>query len=200
MPIYDDNTRVHRPHAARAHQSAGRLERCDDSRQDRGPQSRLLGEVPHRRRHGVGCRRARRAEARHVRGRGDQRQHRHRARLCRRGARLRLRAHHARDDEHGAAQGADRVRREARAHARCEGHEGCHREGRGAGRGRAGQVSVDASIRQPRESRDPREDHRPRDLGRHRGQDRHFRERGRHGRHADRRLALHQAYEGARRS
>ena len=68
-------------------------------------------------------------------GRGDQRQHGHCTGVCGRGARLWLRAHDAGDDEHGAAQGADRIRRQAGADAGREGHEGRDRQGRGAGGG-----------------------------------------------------------------
>ena len=78
MPIYEDNTKsIGRTPLVRINRlDAGGAR--DDSRQDRRPQSRLFGEVPHRRRHGVGRRGARHVEARHVRRRGDQRKHRHR--------------------------------------------------------------------------------------------------------------------------
>ncbi len=92
------------------------------------------GEVPHRRRDGVGRRGEGPPRARQGHRRGHQRQHRHRPGLRRGLARVRVRAHHARDHEHRAPQGARGLRRQARAHPRGAGHEGRHREGRGARR------------------------------------------------------------------
>ena len=57
-------------------------------------------------------------------------------------------------------------------------------------------IRAAAAVQEPRQSRDPRKDHRPGDLGRHRRRDRHFRLRRRHRRHDHRRLALHQTDQG----
>ena len=66
-------------------------------RQDRGPQPGLFGQVPHRRRHDLGCREERHAQAGRGDRRADQRQHRHRPGLRRGGPRLQADPDHARD-------------------------------------------------------------------------------------------------------
>ena len=153
MPIYDDNTK-----------SIGRTPLVRLNRLDARARATVLAKIEGRNpAYSVKCRIGAAmvwdAEKRGVLGAGqgdrraDQRQHRHRARVRRGGARLPLRAHHARDHEHGAAQGADRVRREAGADAGREGHEGRDRQGGGARRAGSGQVRAPAAVRESGQSR-----------------------------------------------
>ncbi len=67
----------------------------------------------------------------------------------------------------------------SRTHRRFQGHEGCHRQGRGAAEGDA-QQHYRRPVREPRQPRHPQGHDRPRDLGRHRRQGRHLRRRCRH--------------------
>ncbi len=93
----------HRPHSARQTESRRRWRKGHGSGEDRRAQSVLFRQVPHRRVHGLGRRRARRVEAGHGDRRGDQREYRNRAGLRRRGARLSGHSDDARHDEHWSA-------------------------------------------------------------------------------------------------
>ena len=130
-----------------------------------GAQPRLLREMPHRRRDGLGRREERVARAGEDDRRADLRKHRDRARLRRGGARLRDHPDDARDDERRAAAGAQGLRRQTGAHRRGEGDEGGDREGGGDRRVRPVAVLHAAAIQESRQPAGPRDDHGPGDLG-----------------------------------
>ena len=105
-----------------------------------------------------------RHQAGHHPDRADLRQYRHRARLRRRGARLPPDPGDAGIDVDRAAQDARPPRRRARADARPAGHEGRHRQGRGAAR-RDPERGHPAAVREPGQSRRSTAAPRPRRSG-----------------------------------
>ena len=76
---------------------------------------------------------------------------------------------HARDHERGAPPADEGLRRGAGPHRGCQGHEGCHCQGRRAGKGDSQQLHS-RPVRQPRQPQGSCCHHRPRDLGGHRRQ------------------------------
>ena len=193
---YQGQFAVHRPYAARAAQPGHRRRSRHGPGQDRGTQSRLFGEVPHRRRDDLGRREARPAGSRQGARRADQRQHRHRAGFRRRRPRHPADPDDAGDHERRAAQAADRARRQAGAHRGAEGHERRDRQERGDRRLRSRALRSAPAVQEPGQPRHSRGDHRAGNLERHRRRRRHLRVGRRHRRHHHRRLALHQTQAG----